>query len=130
MPPRTTVFKPPSLTEEQVQQSITNHLRAKRFIVLSTVHRLKICECPECGHRFRPEGDYGADKGVPDLIVRPTLSRSKQWAPTLWMGLEVKGPKTEISPEQKDLAKQGAIVIARTLNEALQGVDAVDESHS
>lgn len=90
------------LKEESVNRSVRDALEMLGFVVLSTTVR-------------NARGGYGASKGVPDLLV----SRDG-WG--CWMGLEIKGPKTRVSDEQKDLEARGLIVIAQSVDEALCAV--------
>lgn len=60
---------------------------------------------------------YGITKGVTDLLIG-----SDEWGPVL-LPLEVKGPKTPLSSEQKDLYSKGLIYVARSWEEAIAAVD-------
>jgi hypothetical protein len=100
-------------TEEQLQQTIVQALRLAGFVVLQTSrHRRR---CRRCG--CWPAGGDGVDKGTPDLLV---------WSPSrgAWIGAEIKGPHTRVSPEQHALAEAGKIVLVRTVEEALACVQA------
>lgn len=111
-------------SEEQVQRQIQEALLRCRYRVLSTVHRFKQTTCPNCATRFRPSGAYGADRGVPDLLVSHDAWGGGGWP--LWVGVEVKGPKTPLSPEQRELEASGRIVVVRSWQEAVAAVQAVE----
>ena len=101
------------LRESSVQNTIESGLGSLGFLVLHTQHQYLLQTCPRCHQRFRPTGGYGADKGIPDLLARhPDHPRG------MWLGLEVKGPRTAISPEQRVLADAGAIIICRSWEDA------------
>lgn len=100
----------PAPTEADVQRLIVAFLRLHRLTVLETSRRRRRCRCGRW-----PAGGDGADKGVPDLLVW-------LWRPGSWLGLEVKGPKTRLSPEQRHLVARGMVVIVRTPEEALAAV--------
>jgi hypothetical protein len=125
---RTRKFPPaPAPREEVVQQHIMRALRGDGNLVLSTVNRVKMCKCPNCGHAFRAGGDGGTTPGVPDLLVRPGARASVQWPRAVWLGMEVKGAKTPLSAAQKELNEQGAIVIARSIADADKAVADADD---
>jgi hypothetical protein len=98
-------------TEAATQKLIVDALRLMGFVVLETSRRRK--RCWSCG--AWPKGGDGVSKGVPDLLV---FLRG----PWLWLGLEVKGPATRLSPEQRALAAAGMTVVVRTPEEALAAV--------
>lgn len=99
------------LTEKQVSQTIQEGLRALGYNVFSTSVR---------GWR-NPQKGYGTDKGIPDLLIG-----RKEWGPVL-MPLEVKGPKTKLSPEQAQLFDDGCLYIARSWKGALECVGNFEE---
>jgi hypothetical protein len=102
-------------SEEQLQQTIVEALRLAGFTVLSTSRRRK--RCRRCG--CWPAGGDGVSKGLPDLLI---------WCPRRrgWIGAEVKGARTKISPEQRALAEAGKVVLVRTVEEALRCAGAGD----
>jgi hypothetical protein len=103
----------PGETEEQLQAVIVAALKLAGFVVLQTSrHRRR---CRRCG--CWPAGGDGTDRGVPDLLVSSS-SRSG------WVGIEVKGPRTRVSVEQKDLAERGLVVVVRNPEEALAACQA------
>lgn len=106
------------IREEDVQRTIMEGLRLLGCTVLQTSHRVKLSRCPKCAASYRPSGAYGASQGVPDLLV----SR-KVWPVGAWLGLEVKGPTTALSPHQKDLLLTGRIVIVRSWEDARSAVE-------
>ena len=106
--------------EEAVQQGVLKLLRLHQHTALSTVHRVRLVHCPHCGKPFTPPANYGADRGVPDVIARASSMRKG-----VWLGLEVKGPKTPLSPEQQRLEKAGAIIVVRTPDAALKALQGV-----
>ena len=108
----------PIVTEDQIQRTIVEGLTVLGYTVLITSRRRK--RCTNCG-QF-PGGGDGASKGVPDLLVTRDEwdTPSQGWA--LWCGLEVKGPKTKVSPEQRELSNRGLINIVRSFDEAIHVV--------
>lgn len=112
-------------SEEQVQNAIQQALLACRYRVLSTVHRYRMQPCPECGQTIRPSGGYGSSPGVPDLLVSHDAWGRDSSGRALWSGIEVKGPKTPLSPEQEELEAAGRIVVVRSWREAVEAVEAV-----
>ena len=113
------VIRRPVVREEDVQANIIASLSTIGLRVLQTSHRVKMVSCPHCQGKFRPPGNYGATKGVPDLLVRCP----EQHDPGAWIGLEVKGPKTRLSPEQKELEQEQSIIIVRSLEDALRALE-------
>lgn len=110
--------------EAQIQATIEAGLAYLGYIVLHTQHRYRLQTCPNCSRRFRPAGGYGADKAIPDLLVTHPA-----WSTGIFIGLEIKGPKTAISPEQRLLAAQGRIVIVRSWEDAIAAVEAAHEQY-
>lgn len=103
--------------EEQVQASIVQALLAAGYEVLKTSRVRK--RCVHCG-KFSSGGD-GVSRGLPDLLVR-----NPEWPPAVWFGIEVKGGRTALSPEQQELLQRGSIVIARSVDDALAAVQAAE----
>ena len=110
--------------ESVVEGKVDYHLRADGATVLSTVHRYKLQTCPnpKCGAQFWPQGGYGATPGVPDR-----LARLDHWPRGVWLGLELKGSKTRLSPEQKVLLANGAIYVCRSGEEASDALARANE---
>jgi hypothetical protein len=124
-------MKNPSLpysSEEQVQRTIIEGLQYTRGVtVLQTSHRTsstRTCTkcrtknsikqtCSACGSYLPVGHGYGATKGVPDLLVT-----RDSWPTGFWVGLEVKGPKTPLSPEQAALLEKGRIYVVRSWEDA------------
>ncbi len=118
----------PYTSEEQVQRTIIEGMQWMPGVtVLQTSHRAsstRTCTkcrtkntiqqaCVACGS-FLPSGHgYGATKGVPDLLVT-----RDSWPVGFWVGLEVKGPKTPLSPEQAALLEKGRIYVVRSWEDA------------
>lgn len=111
--------------ESAVESQVDYHLRADGATVLSTTVRYKLQTCPRCSHRFRPVGGYGATPGVPDRLVR-----LDNWPRGVWLGLELKGSKTRLSPEQKLLFADGAIYVCRTGDQAREALALADKDLS
>lgn len=102
----------PIATEAQIQRSIIELLELAGFTVWSTSRVRR--RCPQC-KVFVPGGD-GVDKGLPDLVFcHPKI-------PRVLGGIEVKGPKTTISPEQRAAADAGCYAICRSPEEAALAV--------
>lgn len=97
-------------SEDDVQATIVEALRLLGYVVLVTSRRRKRCRV--CG-AFSSGGD-GCDRGIPDLLVSLDDAR--------WLGMEVKGPRTRVSPEQRSLAADGRIRIVRSVEDALAAV--------
>ena len=112
-----------TVPESAVETSVDYQLRADGATVLSTVVRYKLQTCPRCSHRFRPKGGYGTTPGVPDR-----LARHSDWPQGLWLGLELKGSKTRLSPEQKLLLADGAIYVCRSGEEAREALLLADQA--
>lgn len=104
----------PELSEEEIQSTIVDGLRAHGYLVLITSRRAKKCwkfgQWPMSG-----KGD-GASKGLGDLIVR-----GRSWPRGVCLQLEVKrpGPIKWSSTEQRLLAEIGNAIIVQGLEEAL-----------
>lgn len=64
----------------------------------------------------------GSDCGVPDLLVRRS-----EWPYGVWLGVEVKLPTGRLSAAQEALQQAGAIVVARSLEDAQRFVSWLDE---
>lgn len=100
--------KPPRQDREgPVQSRIVRALRESGVQVLQTSRHRRRCQ--RCGS-YQTAGD-GCDKGLPDLFAWSELRQA-------WVGLEVKGPTTRVSPEQRALADAGRIHVVRTSEEA------------
>lgn len=111
-------------TEEQIQAITIQAAAALGFRVLQTSVRVRMVDCPQCHARFRPAYlGYGATPGVPDLLIC-----RDRWPWPVMIGLEMKGPNTEISPAQADLQAAGRILIARTMETALAGLQAAERA--
>lgn len=95
-------------SEADVQAAIVDALRWRGETVLVTSRHRRRCLCG----RYPPAGD-GCDRGIPDLLVH---------IGGLWLGLEVKGTRTRLSPEQRALEQAGAIRIVRTVEDAIGAV--------
>lgn len=104
--------KLPEPTEDDVQRVIVDGLKLHGYRVIVT-NRRKL-RCHHCG-KVSHNGDR-ADKGIPDLLVW-----CDEFLPGVLIGLEVKkgGAVRYSSPEQKSLAECGAIIVVKSLDEAL-----------
>ena len=109
---------PPIASEESVQQTIVQGLRLLGLTVLQTTVRSVKTHCHRCGSKVSAYGSYGADKGVPDLLVT-----SSSWPMGFWLGLEVKSASGTLRPEQKALHDEGHIFVVRSWEEAKAAVD-------
>lgn len=103
--------------EAAVQKAIVEYFMLTGLTVRTTDrHRRR---CRQCG--AWPSGGDGVSKGVADLLVR-----SKYWPEGIWLALEVKGPGTKVSPEQKALEQKGAIFIVRSIEDAVRAIKHAD----
>lgn len=119
----------PIVTEDAVEEAVTEGLAAYKYTCLVTTHRYKTrlrcftcgdttsarIECQTCGKPLT--SGYGASKGVPDLIVT-----HETYPRFVFVGLELKGTNTKISDEQQVLATCGRIAIVRSFEEAMRAV--------
>lgn len=111
------------IKESDVQRATVDMLSMLGYLVLETSIRARMVRCPACSNVFHPAsspasargGVFGTTPGVPDLLVRPKKAPSG-----VWIGIELKGPKTAISPEQQVLAGGGHTFIARSADEAVE----------
>lgn len=113
-----------SVNEDTVQRAIMLQARQDGYIVLSTSEHRKSEPCPHCHKKMTSRVGRGTDKGVPDLL----LTHETRWPPGLWCGIEVKGPKTPVSPEQKILHGQQRIFIARSVADYQAAMKAFEAS--
>lgn len=102
--------KPFQETEAGVQRAIVEGLEALSYRVLQTSRHMK--RCKHCG-KFPGRPD-GVDRGLPDLVVT-----RDDWPTLEFCGIEVKGPETDLSPEQKALRARGRIAVARSFDDAM-----------
>jgi hypothetical protein len=111
--------KPPTTTEDDVQTTIADGLKALGYTVLSTTHRSRGATCPKCGTFARPKKGYGADLGVPDLLVT-----HKKWPAGAMLGIEVKKPVGWhwTTPEQQALWESGRTAKAHSWEQACYAV--------
>lgn len=101
------VYRP---TEEQVQQTIVAYCALSNVFCLQTTVR-------------KVRGGYGATPGVPDLLVS-----KKTWPRGFWLGVEVKGPVTRLSAQQKELEQSGRIVVVRSLDDFVNAMREAQEA--
>jgi hypothetical protein len=98
-------------SEADVVQVITEGLALKGFTVLRVgQHRADLS---------------GQDAGVPDLLVT-----HPRWPEGVWIGLECKGTKTRLSPEQRRLHAARRIYVVRSWEDGLQAVKQFEEALS
>lgn len=107
--------------EEPIMQRVKTVLERCGYVVLCTVHRHTRHTCSQCSHNEWHSGGYGADPGVPDLLVR-----HPDWPEALWLGIETKGTHTRLNDAQKALHAAGAIVVARSEQDALLAAQQTD----
>lgn len=113
-------------SEAVVQSHIKGALRSRGYIVLETSEHRKREHCPKCGNSFASHNGRGCDKGIPDLLVTSGPRCRHQWPVGVWVGIEVKGHKTPLSPEQEYLLKLGAIYVVRSVDEAVDAIEGTD----
>lgn len=116
-----------TIKEAVIQSHIEGTLRSLGYIVLSTSEHRKAEPCPHCFQWMTPKQGRGCDKGVPDLLVTSGPRRKVQYPAGVWIGLEVKGPKTPLSAEQKILKEADCIFVVRSVDEALEVVAEAEE---
>ena len=96
-------------SEEDIQRTIVDGFTVMGFTVFETSRRG--IKCRSCG--TKAFGKDGVSKGLPDLVVT-----HDRWPADLAFLLEVKGPTTKISPEQRLLIDRGRYKVARSWDEA------------
>ena len=106
-----------TLREEDIQHTIVQGLGLLGYDVLQTSRRGIVCK--RCGQKTY--GGDGADKGVPDLLIT-----HDSWPKCAALMMECKGPRTRVSPEQRDLERRGRTVIVRSWEEAIAAVRAFE----
>lgn len=105
-------------TENSVQRAVIDALRLKGYTVLECSVRVR--KCAFCGkYPSTGKAGYGMDSGIPDTLV---------WVNGAWRGLEIKGPLTPLNPRQKELLAEGKIVVARSIEDALEAVSGWERS--
>lgn len=109
--------------ERQTEAEVDAYCRQQGIPALVTTVQYKMQTCPQCGHRHRPQGGYGADRGVPDFLLLPDFLPSY-----LAVMLEIKGSETRLSPEQRDLHERGKIAIARSAQDVERILDLIETS--
>lgn len=108
--------------EKQTEAEVDAYCAHQGILSLNTTVRYKMQTCPHCGGRFRPQGGTGTDKAIPDRLLIP------DWMPEgTAILLELKGSNTALSPEQRELARQKKILVARSGEEAAAIIQAVRE---
>lgn len=108
--------------EGDVQASVVEALKTFGFLVLETSERRRATRCPHCTQMFTPSEGRGTTPGVPDLLV--THASFPRY---LLAGLEIKGPRTAVSPAQRHLEETGRIVVIRSAEAALQVMREIQE---
>lgn len=93
--PKTIYPHPPQLLEKQVQRYAVDLLKQLGCTVFSTsqARRSKV------------------SVALPDLFIR-----KPKWPVGVWVAIEMKGDKTPISTEQRELALSGAIHLCRGMD--------------
>jgi len=113
----------PVIPEEVVQKAIIRGLETYGYLVMVTSRIRKRSCCGNCGTWSFAAGGDGVTKGCPDLYVSHL-----RWPDACWMGIEVKGEKTPLSVEQKQLRENRRIVVARSFEDAIAAVKAFEAS--
>lgn len=109
------------VSEDEIQRAIIVDLRLRGYEVLETSEHRRAEPCPHCKKFHTSTQGRGCLPGVPDLLVT-----HEDFPELCFLGLEVKGPKTPITPKQQQLADAGRTVIVYSVKEAL---DAVQQAH-
>jgi hypothetical protein len=113
--------------EAGVSRRIEDRFAVRGYEVMVTSEQRKKVECAlykggqrtgGCGLWFFPHDGSGVDKGIPDIFVRDP----RRYPPYVWIGIEVKGPTTPISDEQRAYGARLGYVIARGDEEAWNAV--------
>lgn len=114
---------PPRVPEAAVQQGIVDALRWCGYTVKVTGKPKKAVQCLWCLRWFVPRKGEGTsnDRAVADLLVMRAA-----FGPFA-LQLEVKAQGGRLSPEQRELAGAGLIVIVRSVDDALAAAAAAEE---
>jgi hypothetical protein len=113
---------PPGPSEKQRQQNIVDALAWCGYEVKRLGQIIKLQKCGGCGHEFWPEGGYGNDPGVADLLVT-----HPDWPSLVWVMLECKTPTTRVRDEQRRLARTSRSTMVRNEWQAAEAIQAVEE---
>jgi len=117
---------PPDISnshEVVVQAQTVGELRQRGYRVMEASVRYRLVRCPNCQHCFRNHADTGQSPGIPDLLVR-----SDGWPTAVWLGVEMKGSKTRLSPAQVELLAANGIEVARTPAQAWEITQRAEEA--
>lgn len=103
-------------TEKDVQSEVVAAVKSLGYLVQETSIKIR-------GKRKRWNMIVGIDAGISDLLIGRT-----GWGPVR-LCLEMKGPKTALSDEQKRLLDLGLIEVARSLEEAIAAIQRFQERY-
>lgn len=98
--------------ETDTEECVRRGCALRGWTVLFTIRRRKRQRCPVCGQMVLPQGGDGCSKGLPDCFIR-----TPDMPPLTWIGIELKGSDTAVSPEQAALRDAGAIAVCPTWEE-------------
>lgn len=102
--------------EAELQRAITTCIASLGYVVMESGKSRSKVACRACGAKTYATGWQGNTPGLPDLYVH-----HPDWF-GLAVGLELKGPKTAVTPVQQSLADNNITTIVRTVAEALHVV--------
>ena len=129
--------KPPKISkelrrrEQSIQQNTEGILTHWNFLVfVTTLHLKNINHRCQCGRQkwITPDWKTGQTPGIPDIFtVRPHWNSPFQIG-ALWRGIEMKGSKTSVSPEQQIYRNNGLYPVARSEDAAVEFSAQVDRT--
>jgi hypothetical protein len=116
----------PRRPEKALQQQARASLSHLGYQCLETgvPRRKSQHKCPKCQHEWTGHASGGNQNapGVPDLLA---FRYSEGFPSAVFVGIEMKGEDTPVSEEQQRLSDEGRIVLAYSVQDA---IDAVHEA--
>lgn len=102
--------------EAELQRAIVTAIASLGYVVMESGKSRSKVACRACGAKTYATGWQGNTPGLPDLYIH-----HPDWF-GMAVGLELKGPKTAVTPVQQSLADANITTIVRTVAEALHAV--------
>jgi len=102
--------------EAELQRAITTAIASLGYVAMESGKSRSKVTCRACGAKTYATGWQGNTPGLPDIYVH-----HPDWF-GMAVGLELKGPKTAVTPVQQSLADAHITTIVRTVAEALHEV--------